>query len=129
MTRIIIYIAMILLGGALIVMQAGKSRRCTEETAATVVGTERRTRRSRGRTSTEYHPVLEFAAKDQTVRKAAENSSMFRGKYKEGDSLTIRYNPENPEEFIVKGKVTATVFLGGAALILLGALGLYLRLK
>ncbi len=127
MMRIIISIGLILLGGALVVMQLGVRRRCTEEATATVAGIERKTHRSRGRTSAEYHPVLEFAAGNATVHKAAEISSMFRGKYKEGDTLTVRYNPEKPEEFLVKGKFLWTGIFGGALLMLLGAAGLILN--
>ena len=125
----VVYIAMILLGGVLVVLKAGLMKRCTEETTATVVGLERKTHHSRGRTSTEYHPVVEFAAKDVTVHKTAEISSIFRGKYKDGATLTVKYNPEKPEEFIVKGKFVWTGILGGSVLILIGALGLFLALK
>ncbi len=127
--KYVVYIAMILLGGVLVVLKAGTMRRCTEETTATVVGLERKSHHSRGRTSTEYHPIVEFAAKDVTVHKAAEISSIFRGKYKEGATLTVKYNPEKPEEFIVKGKFVWTGIFGGTMLILIGALGFYLSLK
>ena len=129
MAKYIVYIGMIILGGMLVFLRAGTIRRCTEEATATVVGVERQTHRSRGHRTSEYHPIVEFAAKDMTVHKAADISSIFRGKYKEGATLNVRYNPENPEEFLVKGKFVWTGIIGGSALILLGALGLFLALK
>ena len=129
MVKILVSIGLILLGGALIVMRTGTIKRCTEEATATVVGLERKTHRSRGRTSSEYHPIVEFAAKDTTVHQAAEISSIFRGKYKEGATLRVKYNPENPKEFLVKGKFVWTGIIGGSLLLLLGALGLYFSLR
>lgn len=126
----VVYILMIVLGGFMVYLQIGKGRKCTEEATAVVVGREtKRIRSGKGRRRTEYHPVLEFTAGEQTVRKAADISSIFPGKYKDGDTLEIRYDPENPEEFLVKGKSFRTYALGGALLILMGAVGLYFRFQ
>ena len=122
--RILLYVCMLALGVAMIVMQALKSNRCTEETTATVVGFERkRTGTARHRRHKKY-PVVEFAAEDVTVHETADVSSL---RYKQGTELQVKYNREKPEEFVVKGRSFLSNVLGGAFLAVLGALGLYLH--
>ena len=96
---------------------------------ATVVGTDRKSFRSRKKTRHEYCPVVEFTANGVLCRATVENGSAFPGKYKEGQSLDIRYNPSNPEEIILKGKEPAAAIAGGLFLIVIGVLGFYFKFR
>ena len=128
--RIIIFVAMIALGGFMAYNQLMRGRRCSRSATATVVGREsRRTRDSRGHRYTHYAPVVEFEADGHTIRGTADVDSAFAGKYKDGNTLEIRFNPEKPEEFVVQGKSFRSGVLGGGFLVLAGIAGLIFSLK
>ena len=131
MSKIIVYILLIAMGGYMAYGQIVKDRRCSQPAIATVVGREtKRVRGSRGRRTTHYTPVVEFATKEgQTVRAAADIDSIFAKKYKDGDTLEIRYNPHNPEEIVVQGKSFRSGVLGGGLLARIGIAGMILSLR
>lgn len=130
MATILISILMLALGGYMVFSQLQKDRRCSQPATATVVGREtKRVRSGKGRRSTHYAPVLEFEADGQTVRVTADVDSIFAGKYKDGATLEIRYNPQKPEETVVQGKSFRSGVLGGGLLMLLGILALYFSIK
>ena len=130
MSKIIVYILLIALGGYMAYAQIVKDRRCSQPAIATVVGREtKRVRGSRGRRTTHYVPVVEFPADGQTVRAAADIDSIFAKKYKDGDTLEIRYNPHNPEEIVVQGKSFRSAVLGGGLRALIGIAGMSLSLR
>ena len=128
--RIIVFAALIALGSWMAYTQLMKGRRCSQPATASIVGRERkRTHSARGRSSAHYAPVVEFDAFGQTIRATADVDSVFAGKYKDGDTLEIRFNPQKPEEFVVQGKSFRSGVLGGGFLVLIGILGLILSLK
>lgn len=130
MLSIILYIALIGLGGYMAYSQLQKDRRCSQPATGTVVGRDTmRVRGAKGRRTRHYAPVVEFIADGQTVRVTADVDSIFAGKFKDGDALEISYNPQNAEEMVAKGKSFRSNVLGGGLLILLGLLGLYLRIR
>ena len=127
--RILIFIAMIVMGGYMAYNQLTRGRHCTQAVTATVVGREtKRVRGRRGRRTTHYAPVVEFMAGDQTIRATADVDSIFAGKYKDGDALQIRYNPDDPEEIVVQGKSFRSGVLGGCFVSLVGIVGLVMIL-
>ena len=130
MSRIIVYILLIAMGGYMAYAQIVKDRRCSQPAIATVVGREtKRVRGSKGRRTTHYVPVVEFPADGQTVRAAADIDSIFAKKYKDGDTLEIRYNPDKPEVFVVQSKSFRSGVLGGGLLALIGIAGMILSLR
>ena len=126
--KIVFCVLLIALGGYMVYSQLKKGSRCSQPATATIVGRERKRVRNSRRTSTHYAPVVEFAAGGQTVRATADVDSIFAGKYKDGDTLEIRYNPDQPEEIVVQGKSFRSGVLGGGFLILIGLMGLFLSL-
>ena len=127
MSRIIIYILLLAMGSYMVYSQVSRGGRCTQQASAAIVGQERkRNRGARGRRTTHYAPIVEFTANGQTVRATADVDSIFSGKYKDGETLEIRYNPDNPEEIVVQGKSFRSGVLGGGLLILVGIAGLVL---
>ena len=118
---------LIILGGYMAYIQLSKGKRCSQPATATIVGRDtKRVRGYKGRRSTHYTPVVEFEADGETVQATADVDSIFPNKYKDGNELEIRYNPDQPNEIIVKGKSFRSGVLGGAFLILLGIAGLFL---
>ena len=57
-----------------------------------------------------YYPVIEYQAGDITISQMSK-SGQYPSKYKVGDQVEIYYNPNNAEEYIIKGDSTAN-FLG-----------------
>ena len=98
----------------------GLKRRCTEETIGTVVDLicEQDINRDTDSDSTTYtyFPVIEYQAGDRTVSQKS-NSGQYPAKYQVGDQVTICYNPDNVEEYIIKGDLTPK-FLGLISLVL-----------
>ena len=81
-----------------------------------------------------YAPIVEFSAGGETVRSRAmteKTGSRKRVPYAEGDWLEVRYNPENPRQFIIPGYDTnIKFFLGIAGLVsalILGIAAVILR--
>lgn len=123
--KIILCVCLLALGVAMIVMQVKKTGRCTEEVTATVVGFERKRSGSVKRRRYTKYPVVEFQVEDAAIRGTADVSSL---RYKEGSEIQVSYNREKPEEFVVKGRSFLSNVLGGALLIVLGLIGLYVYL-
>ena len=130
MGKIFVMILVIAAGGYMMFSQLKKDGRCSQPATATVVGRERNRRRGyKGHRTTHYSPVVEFTADGQTVRATADVESIFAGKYKDGATLEIRYNPQDTQEIVVQGKSFRSGVLGGALLILIGIAGLYFSIK
>ena len=88
------------------------SKRCTVEAVGTVVGinVEEGTEEEDGyiRTVYTYYPVLEYNAGDKTVSKQS-NSGSNSPTYKVNDKIDILYNPDNVEEYIIKGDTSSNI--------------------
>lgn len=64
----------------------------------------------------EYRPVFEFTAGEHTVSRTANISTSRKRTYKVGDVWPVKYNPADPNEFIVDD----TVGTGARGFILMG---------
>lgn len=107
----------LVLGGALWLWRAIlKKRKCSVEAEAEITGINRH-----GKTSTrknaDYSPIVRFAANGTEYSGEADISTVIRTKYKEGEKLTIKYNPDNPDIFTVKGKAGDIKWSAGLILI------------
>lgn len=104
---LIVGIAFVLIGIFNIVKGSKMKGRCTETTSATIVDIEK----EYDTTSDDgpggqytYTPIYEFSANGTTIRKSGGVDSNSKRKYHIGDVAEVKYNPENPNEFIVNGK-------------------------
>lgn len=123
----IVGIVAISLGIFIIVSGNKLAKVCTEETVATVVAvTREETTDSDGYTSYEYYPQIEYKAGEQTVSTRG-NATSDSSQYKENDQIEILYNPNNVEEFIVKGDNSSRI--GGIIWIVIGVIVLLVGVK
>ena len=65
-----------------------------------------------------YTPIYEFVANGKTIRKSGGIYSHNKKEFSVGDTATVYYNPDKPEEFLVNGKSGGKGF--GIALMLFG---------
>ena len=81
----------------------GLQQRCTEETIGTVVEVIRETSYDTddGYVDT-YYPVIEYKVGDRTITKKS-NIGESSSKYTVGQQIEICYNPNNVEEYFIKG--------------------------
>ncbi len=115
-------------GGYLAWSEIRKMRHCTEETTATIIDVITSHHRSKGRSHNTYSPKVEFLAAGKTIQAKAGASSSVRGKYKTGETLEIKYNPEKPEEIVLKGMSSPYMIMVGLLLFVLGIAGLFLKI-
>lgn len=120
---LLVGIAIFLIGIFGIGKGSKKKKRCTASAAAMIVEIEKEDDESaREGTNKKYSytPIYEFTANGTTVKKSGGIYSHNKNKFHIGDTATVMYNPENPEEFVVDGKSGEKGF--GIALILFGLL-------
>jgi len=125
MMQAIICGAAALLGMYMIFSDISKARKCTGETVGTVVGTESKLVRGGRRSHREYFPVVEYDVDGSTYWKRADIGSRSASKYPEGSTLDVRYDPDDPEKFMIKGKSLRSGLFSGILLVLFGVLGIY----
>ena len=85
----------------------GKQKRCIQETTGIVVEIKEEKRTKTDKSGSIYHeyiyyPVIEYKAGDKTVRKISNEITTYP-RYKVNDKVDILYNPDNIEEYIMKG--------------------------
>lgn len=66
------------------------------------VSTER-SKSGRRRVSCTYSPVVEFVAQDGSVIRSEYSVSSNPPAYREGDSVIVKYDENNPEHWVIKG--------------------------
>ena len=109
---------MLLIGILIVFFDRRKRARCTEETTATIVSVgEDVSRDGSGHKERSYTAYYEFTARGGTVRRQGGTSTTRKRKYKRGETRQVKYNPDNPNEFIVVGDSGNSV--GGIVLIIL----------
>ena len=105
-------VGVIFVTAGIIVMKQGDSlkKRCTEETVGTVVELirERDSDSTTDHTYT-YFPVIEYKVGDQTISQKSR-SGQNPPKYQVGQQVEIYYNPNNVEEYFIKGDLTPKFF-------------------
>lgn len=99
---LIIGVIFIAVGGFLFYRSADLAKKCTEEVRATVVDMEEEMSSDEDGTSYVYYPVVEYKVGDDTVR-AKMSIGSSNPKYKVNAKVTVLYNPNKTDEFIVKG--------------------------
>ncbi len=75
---------------------------CTAETQGVVVDIYRNANFE----GDSYAPVVEFQAGGQTIRGIArteKTGGRSRIPFEEGDRVNLRYNPDNPSQFLIRG--------------------------
>ena len=65
-----------------------------------------------------YTPIYEFVVNGNTIRKNGGIYSHNKRDFNVGDTATVKYNPDKPDEFLVNGKSGGKVL--GIALLLFG---------
>ena len=114
----IVAAVMVLIGILIVFFDRRKRARCTEETTATIVSVgEDVSRDGSGHKERSYTAYYEFTARGGTVRRQGGTSTTRKRKYKRGETRQVKYNPDNPNEFIVVGDSGNSV--GGIVLIIL----------
>ena len=112
-------ILFVAIGIFLIIHGKAQAERCTEETVGTVIEIkEDTTIDDEGDISYTYYPVIEYKVGENTVSKQSSTGS-GTSKYSVNDKVDILYNPNNIEEYIIKGDKSSNLF--GIVFIVLGA--------
>ena len=124
---VIVGIAIISLGIFFIIRGNSLAKVCTAETTGTVVGilSEEETD-SEGFTSIMYTPQIEYSV-DEQLYTAKGNGSSNASDYKVGEQVQIMYNPNNAEEYIIKGDNSSNII--GTILIVFGVIVLLVGIK
>ena len=118
---LLVGIVIVLIGLLLIGTGSRKKRRCSASTSAVIVEIEKEddeSAREGTKKKYSYTPIYEFTVNGTTVRKSGGIYSHNKKKFRVGDTASVKYNPENPEEFLVNGKSGDKGF--GIALLLFG---------
>ena len=90
------------------------SKRCTEETVGRVVSIieeenyETDTETGNSYTTYTYYPVIEYEVDGNKVSKKYNTGSGDR-KYSVNQKIDIMYNPNNVEEYIIKGDISSNI--------------------
>ncbi len=110
-----------LLGFLSIRKESRKKKRCTASASAMIVEVQAE-KDEAGSENTHkkytYTPIYEFTVNGNTIRKSGGIYSHNKHDFNVGDTSTVRYNPDKPEEFLVSGKSGGKIF--GVALVLFG---------
>lgn len=104
-----------LVGVGLLLRVREVRRNCTEKTTGRIC----RVKAKRWGRSSRFYPVVEYIADGKDYVKESGLSTGLKNKYKVGEPLDVKYNPEKPEEFIV----TAAADIGCGIVSLLFGLG------
>lgn len=117
-------------GIAVIIIGINQEKRCTVEAVGTVVEIEHKmtTDTEDGITRTDYiyYPVIQYQAGEKTVTKKSSEGSNNSSDYWVNKKVNIKYNPNNVEEYTIKGSPTINivgiVFIIGGAIIVFSAI-------
>ena len=67
-----------------------------------------------------YYPVIEYKVGDKTVSKRSEIGYGSKDKYKVGDKIDILYDPNKPEDYIIKNDKSSNII--GIVFIVVGVI-------
>ena len=81
---------------------------CTEETEATVVDIKEEMNTDENGLSYMYYPVIEYDANGEKIR-VTMSSGSSTPQYNKNDKVSVLYNPNNVNEYIVKGEKTTGI--------------------
>lgn len=118
---LLVGIVIVLLGFLSIRKGSQKKNRCTASASAVIVEVQTE-KDEAGSENTHkkftYTPIYEFVVNGNTIRKNGGIYSHNKRDFNVGDTATVKYNPDKPEEFLVNGKSGGKSF--GIALLLFG---------
>lgn len=102
-----IAVVFIIAGIVVIFLNSGLQMKCTEQTTGTVVDIVcKEYHHSDTGFTYSYFPVIEYQAGDRTITQMS-NSGEYPSRYKVGDQVEICYNPNDVEQYIIKGDLSA----------------------
>ena len=118
---LLVGIVIVLLGFLSIRKGSQKKNRCTASASAVIVEVQTE-KDEAGSENTHkkftYTPIYEFVVNGNTIRKNGGIYSHNKRDFNVGDTATVKYNPDKPDEFLVNGKSGGKVL--GIALLLFG---------
>ena len=107
----------------LIVSGNNMAKRCTAKASGTVIQIieekeENREAQESGATVYDtyiytYFPVIEYNAGDKTIGQKYSIGSGNKDKYKVGDKVDVLYDPNKPEDYLIKGDEKSSNLFGG----------------
>ena len=117
---LVIGIVCIVIGIFIMVTHFTNKAKQTAETTATIVRVDSEVETDTDGLETRYYyPVIEYKVDDKTYEnRLPDSGSSNSTEYKVGDSVTITYNPENPNELSKKGSIGGLI--GGIFFIIFG---------
>ena len=119
-SMLFLLVGIIFIVAGIIVMKQGDSlkQRCSEEAIGTVVEVicESDYSTTENTYTYTYYPVIEYQVGDRMLSQKSR-SGQDPPKYKVGDQVEIYYNPNNVEEYFIKGDSTPK-YLGIGAIVL-----------
>ncbi len=104
----VLAIAFLSVAAAMGLTESQTRRGCTVQTTATVIRLD--TKNSSDSEGAAYAPVLMFAAADGETYTVCGSVYTNPCKYSRGDRVEIRYNPDKPEKFYIKGSIGLYIF-------------------
>jgi len=122
----IIAIAFIGVGVFLRINASEMAKRCTVENTATVIRNIEKEDYDDGETNVLYYPEFEYKVGDKTITKTS-NSGTYPAKYNVGDKVEILYNPNNVDEYLIKGDNSMNII--SIVLIVIGVLVFLVGIK
>ena len=118
---LLVGIVIVLIGFLSIRKGSHKKNRCTASASAVIVEVQAE-KDEAGSENTHkkytYTPIYEFVVNGNTIRKNGGIYSHNKKDFNVGDTATVKYNPDKPDEFLVNGKSGGKSF--GIALLLFG---------
>ena len=121
-------ILFVVIGILVLVYGNAKVKRCTQETIGTIVDIkEEWSRDSDGNGKYTYYPIIRYQVGERTITKQSNvgttsntgysfgggvTVSFNNSKYNINDTIQVSYNPDNVEEFIIKGEKNHNLILG-----------------
>ncbi len=135
---ILIGIGIILLGYFFHKKHKDLERTCTMQTTGEVIQMDRREEthtetdddgHRTTRTTTTYYPVFQYAVNGRSIQKTSSTGT-GRPRFSEGQSITILYDPENPERYFVAedkaaGRFGIYFMAFGAVVFIIGIVSLF----
>ena len=118
---IVIIVGLLFAAVGIYILKSGedKVKRCTVEAVGTVVEIQEETTTDSDGTSITYHPVLSYKVEGKTIKSKSPVGTSNK-KYNVNENVDILYNPNKPEEFIIKGDKSLNIM--GIIFVILGTL-------
>lgn len=117
---IIFGLIFVIVGIFIFIKEKEQTKRCTEEIVGIVTEIKDDTSIDEdGNLTHTYYPIIQYTAGDRIITKQSSSGSSS-SIYHFNDKVDILYNPNNVEEFIIKGDKTSNIL--GIVFIVLGSI-------